>query len=216
MRKFVTRTTALLALVAALFMSAHSSSLVALVPPTDAVITAAEQARDTGAPTRSFFRANCPEIDCPGRLPVSKPVGADAPPPVPPAPPAKPKSCTKIANSIWKGSCPAQPSIAEIKRIAREVLAERGWNSDAQWNCLDKLVYKESSWNPYAENSIHAYGLAQSMPGDKMAKTGPDWGYNPRTQLRWMMGYISGRYGKPCDAWYAWNHQYDRGGHHWY
>lgn len=33
-----------------------------------------------------------------------------------------------------------------------------------------------------------------------MASAGADWQTNPRTQLRWLVGY-SQEYGGPCGAW---------------
>ncbi len=34
-----------------------------------------------------------------------------------------------------------------------------------------------------------------------MGRAGWDWRVNPRTQIRWGIGYIKGRYGSPCGAW---------------
>ncbi|HVI68978.1 MAG TPA: hypothetical protein VM581_00805 [Magnetospirillaceae bacterium] len=210
MRKFVKST--LVAVVAALLIGPSMPGNVVTMTPLAASSTNDAEQRDTSQISRSFNRANCPPDDCPGREPAPTPSASPTPPPAPPAL----KSCTKIKPSIWKGPCPQQPSKDVLRQIAREVLAERGWNTDAHWSCLVQLVEKESSWNPYSENSIHAYGLPQAMPGSKMASAGSDWGHNPRTQLRWMMGYIAGRYKTPCGAWSAWNRQYDSGGHHWY
>jgi hypothetical protein len=33
-----------------------------------------------------------------------------------------------------------------------------------------------------------------------MASAGRDWRTNPWTQLRWMIGYVNGRYGGECGA----------------
>lgn len=63
------------------------------------------------------------------------------------------------------------------------------------------LVNKESRWNPSATNrSSGAYGLPQALPGSKMASAGADWQTNPVTQLRWMNGYVLGRYGSWANA----------------
>jgi len=35
-----------------------------------------------------------------------------------------------------------------------------------------------------------------------MASAGPDWRTNPKTQLRWMIGYCRSRYGSLCGAAY--------------
>jgi hypothetical protein len=85
--------------------------------------------------------------------------------------------------------------------VARAMLAEFGWSQD-QFGCLDSLWSRESGWNPRAANpSSSAYGIPQALPGSKMASAGPDWEYNPETQIRWGLGYIQGRYGSPCGAW---------------
>ena len=74
--------------------------------------------------------------------------------------------------------------------------------STSQMDCLDKLWTRESQWTTTAENtSSGAYGIPQSLPGDKMASVADDWKTNPATQIRWGLGYIKGRYGTPCSAW---------------
>ena len=85
--------------------------------------------------------------------------------------------------------------------IARAMMAEFGFPS-SQFSCLDSLWTKESGWNPRADNpTSSAYGIPQSLPGSKMASSGPDWMYNPATQIHWGLGYIRDRYGSPCAAW---------------
>ncbi len=96
---------------------------------------------------------------------------------------------------------PAPVSAGDPRSIARSMLGSYGWSSD-QFGCLESLWSKESGWNTYAQNaSSGAYGIPQSLPGDKMASAGSDWRSNPATQIRWGLGYISGRYGSPCGAW---------------
>lgn len=76
-----------------------------------------------------------------------------------------------------------------------------GWGAD-QLNCLINLWEKESNWNHLAMNpSSGAYGIPQSLPGNKMASAGADWQTNPATQIKWGLQYISERYGTPCGAW---------------
>nr|WP_236539967.1 lytic transglycosylase domain-containing protein [Spiractinospora alimapuensis] len=85
--------------------------------------------------------------------------------------------------------------------IARGMLGDYGWGGD-QFSCLDNLWEKESNWDPSAQNpSSGAYGIPQSLPGDKMASAGSDWQTNPATQIEWGLGYIKDRYGSPCGAW---------------
>lgn len=81
------------------------------------------------------------------------------------------------------------------------LLLEAGFAID-QMSCLDSLWTRESGWNELASNpSSGAYGIPQSLPGDKMASHGSDWQTNPATQIRWGLDYIAGRYGTPCAAW---------------
>lgn len=92
-------------------------------------------------------------------------------------------------------------SDSDPRDIARVLLGEFGFSSD-QFGCLDSLYTRESGWNPYADNpSSSAYGIPQSLPGEKMASAGADWATNPVTQIRWGLGYIQDRYGSPCGAW---------------
>lgn len=87
------------------------------------------------------------------------------------------------------------------RSIARPLVEGYGWGDD-QFRCLVALWDRESRWNPYALNSSSgAYGIPQSLPGNKMASAGADWQTNPATQIKWGLGYISGRYGSPCNAW---------------
>ncbi|MDS1272140.1 lytic transglycosylase domain-containing protein [Lipingzhangella sp. LS1_29] len=87
------------------------------------------------------------------------------------------------------------------REIAQAMLGDYGWGQD-QWSCLDNLWEKESNWDHTAENpSSGAYGIPQSLPGDKMASAGADWRTNPATQIEWGLGYIDEQYGSPCGAW---------------
>lgn len=84
---------------------------------------------------------------------------------------------------------------------AQRQLSARGWGAD-QFTCLVNLWEKESNWNYTAANpSSGAYGIPQSLPGNKMATAGADWQTNPATQIKWGLGYISERYQTPCGAW---------------
>lgn len=85
--------------------------------------------------------------------------------------------------------------------MARILVAERGW-SDEQFDCLDSLWTKESSWRWNADNpTSSAYGIPQALPGSKMASAGSDWETNPVTQITWGLSYIDDVYGTPCSAW---------------
>ena len=85
--------------------------------------------------------------------------------------------------------------------MGQQMAAQRGWTG-SEWTCLEKLWERESSWNPNAENpSSGAYGIPQSLPGNKMASAGSDWKTNAATQIKWGLDYIAGRYSTPCGAW---------------
>jgi hypothetical protein len=94
---------------------------------------------------------------------------------------------------------PAQPT-GSPQRIAMAMLGSYGW-STSQFSCLDALWSHESGWSVTAQNPDGAYGIAQAMPGSKMASAGPDWQTDATTQIRWGLGYIKGLYGSPCGAW---------------
>jgi hypothetical protein len=94
-----------------------------------------------------------------------------------------------------------KPSPATAQCIAKELMPSYGWNVNAQFGCLQELWNQESSWRWDADNaSSGAYGIPQSLPGDKMASVGADWRTNATTQMKWGMGYIKSRYSTPCGA----------------
>lgn len=93
-------------------------------------------------------------------------------------------------------------SVAELKAYAHDlVINTYGW-SEYDFDCLVKLWNRESGWNPNAHNkSSGAHGIPQSLPASKMASEGSDYYTNGRTQIRWGLKYIKGRYGTPSQAW---------------
>ncbi len=101
---------------------------------------------------------------------------------------------------------------AYSKWFARTYMAKRfGWKSQRQYQCLVNLWKRESGWRHKAHNSSSgAHGIPQALPGSKMASAGPNWRSNPRTQIKWGLKYINGRYGSPCGAWSHWLNR------HWY
>lgn len=87
------------------------------------------------------------------------------------------------------------------RATARDLAASQyGWGDD-QFQCLNSLWNKESSWNYQAYNPSGATGIPQALPGSKMASSGSDWATNAATQIAWGLGYISSVYGTPCSAW---------------
>lgn len=106
-------------------------------------------------------------------------------------------------------SAPAASAVASTgdnspgaaQQAASNMLGDFGWGQD-QFSCLVSLWNKESGWNYQAYNrGSGAYGIPQALPGSKMSSAGGDWETSAVTQVRWGLGYISGRYGSPCGAW---------------
>lgn len=109
-------------------------------------------------------------------------------------------STGSASSSGWRPPF-VTPDPGSAQAIAYEMVSARGWGDD-QFACLVALWKKESGWRVNAYNrSSGAYGIPQSLPGNKMASAGADWETNPATQIAWGLGYIKGRYGTPCGAW---------------
>jgi hypothetical protein len=109
-------------------------------------------------------------------------------------------SSTGGGTSVNTPAAPANPTGAEA--TGKQLLLSFGFDQTDQWACLYNLWMRESGWNVYAENtSSGAYGIPQSLPGDKMASVAADWQTNPTTQIEWGLGYIKAQYGTPCGAW---------------
>lgn len=79
-----------------------------------------------------------------------------------------------------------------------------------QFSCLEPLWQHESEWKINADNGGSAYGIPQALPGSKMASEGADWRTNGKTQIRWGVKYIAGRYRNACNAYAHWR------SHNWY
>lgn len=76
------------------------------------------------------------------------------------------------------------------RRLGREASRAKGWTGK-QWDCLDRLIQRESNWRPNARNGSH-YGVGQvrgMKPGTPIRK-----------QLRIVLRYIEHRYETPCNA----------------
>ena len=65
--------------------------------------------------------------------------------------------------------------------------------NDNQYQCLKKIIYKESRWNPQAKNGSH-YGLGQMR--SEHYRT-----LDPYRQIDATIKYITHRYGSMCNAW---------------
>jgi hypothetical protein len=109
-------------------------------------------------------------------------------------------SMTTGGTGVATTAPPSNPTAAQA--TAKSLLASFGFSATTQWPCLYDLWERESTWNVYAENPVSgAYGIPQSLPGDKMATVGADWQTNATTQIKWGLQYIKTVYGTPCGAW---------------
>ncbi|MEU3016546.1 transglycosylase SLT domain-containing protein [Nocardiopsis sp. NPDC007018] len=129
--------------------------------------------------------------------------GAEIAEPEPEPEEETPDSGSSGGSGSTGGSAPTAPVPAgSAKEIALQMVLDQGWEADQFHNCLEPLWQKESGWNHTAQNpSSGAYGIPQSLPGNKMASHGSDWQTNPATQISWGLSYIKDRYGNPCGAW---------------
>ncbi|THA32214.1 transglycosylase SLT domain-containing protein [Streptomyces sp. A1547] len=110
-----------------------------------------------------------------------------------------------VAGSVL-ATVPAQAAPTSAKAIAHQMIKD-----PAQFAAFDKIISHESGWDHTATNaSSGAYGLAQALPGSKMASAGADWKTNPATQIKWGLDYMNSRYGSPVGAWNFWQ------ANHWY
>lgn len=131
------------------------------------------------------------------------------PAPTPTPTPESAAGSTAAVGAAWSPPFVA-PDPGTAQAIAYSMVLERGWG-DGEFACLVALWNRESGWRVNAYNAgSGAYGIPQSLPGNKMASAGADWETNPATQISWGLGYIGGRYGSPCGAW---DHSQSRG---WY
>lgn len=101
-------------------------------------------------------------------------------------------------------------SFSDARAAFEQIVVDYGIGASekAMW---EYIINRESGFNHYATNaSSGAYGLPQSLPGSKMASAGADWQTNPYTQLKWMYGYMTSRYGSIAGAYNFWQ------ANHWY
>ena len=93
----------------------------------------------------------------------------------------------------------------KMKLYTRVYIATKyNWNNE-EFEALEKLVQKESSWNARAVNRYSgACGLFQTYPCNKMRKYGRNYRTNYKVQVKWGTAYIKERYGSPKNAWNFW------------
>lgn len=111
-------------------------------------------------------------------------------------------AASKAAAQPGQTAAAAVPAASGSPRqIAQAMLGSFGWSS-SQFSCLDPLWEHESRWSVTAANpGSGAFGIAQALPGSRMASAGPDWQTSAATQITWGLRYIRDTYGSPCAAW---------------
>ncbi|MEV0464529.1 transglycosylase SLT domain-containing protein [Nocardia tengchongensis] len=118
---------------------------------------------------------------------------------IPAALPVDPASLLQLVGAATRYSKPA------LQTMSRFMVPFN------QWDSFNQIITHESDWQVFAINPTSgAYGLPQALPAHKMFSEGPDWMFNPLTQLRWAYRYMVDRYGSPNAAWAFWQ------AHNWY
>ncbi|MCV3327670.1 tape measure protein [Pediococcus ethanolidurans] len=115
------------------------------------------------------------------------------------------KTISKLADKF--GVNTGETPTGSHKHWMKQAGIPKSW-----YNAMNTIISAESGWNVHAQNpTSSAYGIPQALPGSKMASAGKDWRDNAITQLKWMKGYVKGRYGNASNAlkfrkshnWYA-------------
>jgi len=100
-------------------------------------------------------------------------------------------------STPYKGSVNSTGGSSNWENVARRIATNQYGYSPGDFNALDSIIERESSWNPNAVNdSSGAAGIAQRISGYGK-------GYEadrPKQQIRWLLNYIQDRYGSPQDA----------------
>ncbi|MDR0980023.1 MAG: transglycosylase SLT domain-containing protein [Candidatus Nomurabacteria bacterium] len=79
--------------------------------------------------------------------------------------------------------------------------------AESDWEYVDYIVFRESSWNPNAVNrQSGACGLVQALPCSKV----PGNPFDPVDSLKWQKNYVERRYGGYRQAYEFWVKK------HWY
>ena len=113
-------------------------------------------------------------------------------------------------SSSSGGSLGTTVPAGQIQQWAHDYLLSNGY-SEADFTAASYIISHESGWNPQARNpSSGAFGLAQALPGSKMASAGADWATNYQTQFKWFLNYCNSRYGSISGAYAFWV------SHRWY
>lgn len=108
------------------------------------------------------------------------------------------------SSSAASSGLPKTAPVGEMQQWFHDYLISNGYTED-DFSAGVWIINHESGWRVNATNaSSGAYGLAQALPGSKMATMGSDWHDNYQTQLKWFINYCSSRYKGIKNAYNFW------------
>ncbi|WIC89785.1 tape measure protein [Gordonia phage Sapo] len=128
----------------------------------------------------------------------------------------KPKETLPPGATAQEALPPPQTSPPKSDReLVQLQFKPYGWDTGAQWDAVDWIVNKESSWNKDALNpSSKAYGYFQFLGSTRQAYLPQPSPVAADVQGRAGAKYLKDRYGTPLDAkaFHEKNNWYDQGG----
>ena len=93
----------------------------------------------------------------------------------------------------------------DAKKYAKKQLADWGWDTPTQWQCLLDLWTKESNWRPDAYNKTPVYQNGEKLHAGGIPQIlGLDPKITVEQQIERGFIYIESRYSDPCTAWRFW------------
>lgn len=155
-------------------------------------------------PSLSFGTTALRQAGAPGKKVVTYLIQAD--------PAGKEISRTAVREVVITAAVPqiTARGIAVAVTGDRTAVMSAAGIASGDYNYVNYIVSRESSWRPNAEGSPPgAYGLCQAYPGSKMSSAGADWQTNPVTQLKWCAGYAKSRYGGWANAYDFWSRNHN-------
>lgn len=104
-------------------------------------------------------------------------------------------------SEMAEKNVPVAPAAStQVSGSKQEWMAAAGI-PQSDWQYVDYIVSKESSWRPDAVNAESgACSLVQSLP---CSKVGPNW-RDPVVALKWQYSYVQQRYGGYAGAYNFW------------
>jgi hypothetical protein len=108
-----------------------------------------------------------------------------------------------IVEEIKPKTIERDPEVA--KGHAKNTMADFGWKSEDQWQCLELMWTKESNWRPNAYNKTPVYQNGKKLYAGGIPQIlGLDPKITVERQIERGFSYIENRYSDPCTAWLFW------------